>query len=222
MTLEELKQFDGREGRRAYIAVKGVVYDVTDNGLWGEGVHMHTHQAGADLTEAISSAPHPETHLQKLPVVGNIEGSPSTDNTSVDTVAKNSRSLAQRIYAKFHPHPVLVHLPMGLLPFSLLMQVLFLYSGDFYCVIAGYYALLASMFGVLVACCSGITSWHINYAHTFSPIFKKKLVLSVLLLILTLTVAGLASFDAIYTLLLSLCVVIAYIIGFFGGKLTGF
>ncbi|NLG57268.1 MAG: cytochrome B5, partial [Clostridiales bacterium] len=29
MTLEELKAFDGKEGRRAYIAVDGIIYDVT-------------------------------------------------------------------------------------------------------------------------------------------------------------------------------------------------
>ena len=29
-TLDELKNYDGKEGRKAYIAVDGVVYDVTN------------------------------------------------------------------------------------------------------------------------------------------------------------------------------------------------
>jgi predicted heme/steroid binding protein len=37
-TLEELKQYDGRDGRPAYIAYKGKVYDVTDSFLWIDGV----------------------------------------------------------------------------------------------------------------------------------------------------------------------------------------
>lgn len=28
-TVEELKQFDGQDGHKAYVAVEGVVYDVT-------------------------------------------------------------------------------------------------------------------------------------------------------------------------------------------------
>jgi len=30
-TLEELGKFDGKEGRQAYVAYKGEVYDVTDS-----------------------------------------------------------------------------------------------------------------------------------------------------------------------------------------------
>jgi len=32
-TLNELKQYDGRDGRSAYIAYKGKVYDVTESFL---------------------------------------------------------------------------------------------------------------------------------------------------------------------------------------------
>ena len=50
-TLEELKQYDGKDGRPAYIAYKGKVYDVTDDYLWTEGDHQGEHAAGRDLTE---------------------------------------------------------------------------------------------------------------------------------------------------------------------------
>jgi len=69
-TLEELKQYDGREGRPAYIAYKGKVYDVTDSYLWIDGDHQGQHVAGKDLTEEITLAPHGEEILQKVKLIG--------------------------------------------------------------------------------------------------------------------------------------------------------
>ena len=36
-TSAELATFDGKSGRRAFVAFKGKVYDVTDSGLWSRG-----------------------------------------------------------------------------------------------------------------------------------------------------------------------------------------
>jgi predicted heme/steroid binding protein len=69
-TLEELKQYDGKNGRPAYIAYKGKVYDVTDSSLWVDGDHQGEHQAGRDLTEEISKAPHGEETLDRIPIIG--------------------------------------------------------------------------------------------------------------------------------------------------------
>ena len=69
-TLEELKQYDGREGRPAYIAYKGKVYDVTDDFLWVDGDHQGQHVAGKDLTDEISIAPHGEETLDRVKQIG--------------------------------------------------------------------------------------------------------------------------------------------------------
>lgn len=69
-TLEELKQYDGKEGRPAYIAYKGKVYDVSDNYLWVDGDHQGEHVAGRDLTEQMSSAPHGEDNLDRVKQIG--------------------------------------------------------------------------------------------------------------------------------------------------------
>lgn len=69
-TLEELKQYDGREGRPAYIAYKGKVYDVTDSYLWIEGDHQGQHVAGKDLSEEIPFAPHGEETLERVKQIG--------------------------------------------------------------------------------------------------------------------------------------------------------
>ena len=69
-TLGELKKYDGKDGKPAYIAYKGKVYDVSDDFLWVEGDHQGEHVAGKDLTEDMSRAPHAEDVLERVPLVG--------------------------------------------------------------------------------------------------------------------------------------------------------
>lgn len=69
-TLEELKRYDGREGRPAYIAYRGKVYDVTESFLWINGDHQGQHEAGKDLTEEIALAPHGEETLANVKLIG--------------------------------------------------------------------------------------------------------------------------------------------------------
>ncbi len=69
-TPSELKKYDGKNGRRAYVACNGIVYDVTESFLWKNGKHQALHEAGRDLTEEIKEAPHGEEFLKKFPIVG--------------------------------------------------------------------------------------------------------------------------------------------------------
>ena len=71
-TREELKKYDGKKGRPAYIAFKGKVYDVTDSPMWHNGEHWGEHKAGEDLTEELKFAPHGEEVLKNFPVVGEL------------------------------------------------------------------------------------------------------------------------------------------------------
>jgi len=75
-TLEELKQYDGRDGRPAYVAFKGNVYDVTDSFLWVGGDHQGQHEAGKDITSEIQYAPHGEEVLERVKQVGVLVSSP--------------------------------------------------------------------------------------------------------------------------------------------------
>ena len=72
LTLEQLKEFDGKDGRRAYVAVDGVVYDMTDSLPWKDGKH-NGFEAGNDLTDAIKNvSPHGVMKLDKVPKVGTL------------------------------------------------------------------------------------------------------------------------------------------------------
>lgn len=51
-TEEELGKYDGQNGNPAYVAIDGVVYDVTDVSAWNGGVH---HGNKATKTSARSS-----------------------------------------------------------------------------------------------------------------------------------------------------------------------
>ncbi len=78
MTLQELAQFDGKEGRKAYVAMNGMIYDLTESKLWKNGNHEGAHQAGVDLTEAMESAPHVRSVIENFPAVGKVEQDPLT------------------------------------------------------------------------------------------------------------------------------------------------
>lgn len=83
MTIEELTKFDGRDGRAAYVAVNGIIYDVSDSQLWPTGRHEGGHQAGQDLSEELKSAPHLKTIIERFPVVERIDGEKSKKGITV-------------------------------------------------------------------------------------------------------------------------------------------
>ena len=94
MTPTELAGNDGRDGRRAYIAVNGKVYDVTESPRWQNGLHPPDHQAGQDLTEELTEAPHVRTVIERFPLVGTLE-----EETPVQTSKGNSKMTAGIIIA---------------------------------------------------------------------------------------------------------------------------
>ena len=91
MTEEQLSSFDGKEGRPAYIAYKGIIYDIGGSRLWRNGQHMMKHAAGTDLTAALKNAPHGEDKVLAMPQVG----------MCVETDRKPERPLYEKVFYFF-------------------------------------------------------------------------------------------------------------------------
>ena len=73
LTLEELSQYNGQNGMPAYVAIDGVIYDMSLIKPWAGGKH-NGHIAGTDLTEELKTrSPHGVRVLELLPKVGTVK-----------------------------------------------------------------------------------------------------------------------------------------------------
>ena len=70
---KELSRYDGKHGAPAFVAYKGVVYDVSGSFLWPGGDHQALHAAGCDLTASLHEAPHDAVVLTQFSIVGTLE-----------------------------------------------------------------------------------------------------------------------------------------------------
>ncbi len=172
ITEEELKKCDGQDGRPAWVAFRGIVYDVSASQRWLGAVHMKRHQAGRDLTNEFAAAPHDESVLQRMPVVG----------TLVAAEQQRPNPLLEA-YLDLHPHPVSVHFPIALTLASAAFLILYLVTGIESLVDAAYYALLAGLVVAPVTMLTGAISWWYNYGHKLTGTFKGKAGLSVVMFV---------------------------------------
>ncbi|CAH8713054.1 cytochrome b5 [Paenibacillus thiaminolyticus] len=72
MNREQLAQYNGKNGWPAYVAVNGIVYDVTNNAAWSAATHFGL-SAGRDWTREFASCHAAEQWiLHTLPPVGRL------------------------------------------------------------------------------------------------------------------------------------------------------
>ncbi len=74
-TLTELAKYDGTNGAKSYVAIYGVVYDVS--AYFVNGMHQGMHLAGTDASAVFAQSPHPKSMLSALPIVGTLQGYPT-------------------------------------------------------------------------------------------------------------------------------------------------
>lgn len=227
MKKDELQNFDGKEGRKAYVSHLGKVYDVTDSRLWKNGKHVNKHFAGMDLSEAIKAAPHGPEVLGRYAQVGEIEMISAARAKEERTLKTTIRSL----YRVFHPHPMLIHFPMGLLSFVLIMQIIFQITKRVSFETAAYYGLCTATVFMVPTIVSGFVSWWVNYEMTKNKIFEFKITFSFILLFMCATeiylrtaapevAYGLSGTGLVYNAMLFLNIPVLAVIGFNGGKLS--
>lgn len=176
ITEDELDRCDGREGRLAWVAFRGKVYDVSASQRWSGGMHMKRHQVGRDLTTEFAAAPHDESVFQRTPLVG----------TLVTAEQKKSNRLLDA-YLDLHAHPVSVHFPIALTLASAAFLILHLVTGIDSLVDAAYYALLGGAIIAPFTILTGAVSWWFNYEHKLKSPFQGKAGLSVTLFAVAVT-----------------------------------
>ncbi len=184
-TAEELKQFDGKEGRRSLVAFKGLVYDVTDSKLWRNGVHVRKHHAGHDLTAEMGPAPHEADVMDSFEIVGRLAVEPVIEEAPVPWLWDYSN--------RRHLHPVSVHYPIALGMVASLLQAVSLFTdaplaGQLR--FAAFINLLISTIFTFPAVITGLSSWWYDYNATWAWPYLQKNVLSLLLVLVSCTAVG--------------------------------
>jgi predicted heme/steroid binding protein len=72
-TSRQLALRNGQDKPEIWVALNGVIYDVTLSRLWKNGKH-YEHWAGQDLTNELKEAPHTEKVFDKFKIIGKLEG----------------------------------------------------------------------------------------------------------------------------------------------------
>lgn len=180
-TLEELARFDGHDGRPAYVAHDGKIYDVTGSKLWKLGSHMKRHTAGLDLTVDLKQAPHGVDRLERYPVVGIV-----TEACAVERKDGHEHELPWLLrkspFLRRHPHPMTVHFPIAFATGSILCLALYLLTGKPTFEAAVHGMNFAGLLFTPVAIVTGLATWKYNYGGTIILPIRFKLILSPILL----------------------------------------
>jgi predicted heme/steroid binding protein/uncharacterized membrane protein len=229
ISAEDLAQADGHEGRPAYVVVDGRVYDVGRSKKWSKGVHMRRHKAGADLTADIKSAPHGAEVLGNVDLLGELESNETEEFTGIRT--KIEPWLNRFPFFRRHPHPAIVHIPIGALTAALLFELLALLFKSDYTEWASFCCLALAAFAAPPAIATGYLTWWINYEKKDSRVLAQKrrfawILLCVLLVtvVVRLTLVGntvdlFNPATAAYLLFLVTANAVVTYVGFLGGSL---
>jgi predicted heme/steroid binding protein/uncharacterized membrane protein len=227
---EGLAKNDGRENRPTFVAVNGKVYDVSASKRWVSGNHMKRHQAGTDLSTDILSAPHGLEVLDRFKSIGVYTQSMQVSSSPLK--ARVEGLLETYPFFRRHPHPAVVHFPVGLLIVAPLLEAVGLIFGSARTEWAAYCCILIATASIPAAIATGYFTWWVNYDFHDSPIIAAKRGLawvSLVLAVLAVAMRGLAVQEPlhftsvpalIYLLLVLTLAVLAARIGFLGGKLV--
>jgi len=70
-TKNQLALRNGQDKPEIWVALHGLIYNVTDSRLWRNGKH-YEHWAGQDLTDELKDAPHTEAVFEKFTLIGRL------------------------------------------------------------------------------------------------------------------------------------------------------
>ena len=223
ITPEELVTFNGKERTPVYIAFEGKVYDVSKSPLWSKGLHMNRHPSGKDLSGEISAAPHGPEVLERYPQVGILKKGPPEELKHLPRTLQN---ILQRYpMARRHPHPMIVHFPIAFLMAASLFIILhFLFRNPFF-EITSFYLLIVGAISSPFAMATGLLTWWINYRLKLTHFVKRKIQISILLLVFEIILIVWRSTNPnisnpIYFIMVLLLTPIVSLLGYYGGQMT--
>lgn len=221
---KELREYNGQDGRPAYIAYEGNVYDVTSSKFWKNGSHFKKHFAGSDLTAELVNAPHSDEVFANFPCVGKFVA-------ITHTAGETKKERYRQWYARYHPHPMVIHFPIALHYFSATADVLFLANpSDKYEAAVFLSFLIATVMG-FAALVTGIFSWWINYDFSMSRAFVIKLIGAFFTLVVGIIPIVQKMMNPnvpfsqgiegwLYHSIIFITVISITVVGYYGGKIT--
>jgi predicted heme/steroid binding protein/uncharacterized membrane protein len=229
-TSEELAQANGEDGKNSLVAVEGKVYDVSASKRWVHGEHMKRHRAGIDLTDDIKAAPHGLEVLERFESVGVYEK--ERKEPAAGLKGRIDPWLDRHPFFRRHPHPAVVHIPVGLMTVVPLFELAGLATNSSCTEWAALSCLTLAWLSIPAAMMTGYFTWWINYDASDSSIILRKrrlawvavalgaLAIALRLLVLVDPLETRNIYVIVYVLSLVTLTVIVSCIGFLGGKLT--
>lgn len=218
-TPKELKAFDGKEGKPAYISFKGKVYDVSGSKFWIDGEHMNGHFAGVDITKYLVNAPHGEEVLKAFPVVGELRGVKIFSDEIINKIRR------------LHLHQLTVHFSISYSIGVSLMSLMYVLTDNLSFELSSYYLLIMAFLAAPVAGLTGLFSWKVTYEGRMSRIFLRKTIFTIALNVIVtvlflwrtadpdILISG-TYFSYLYLVLLASLTPIALILGYYGGRIV--
>jgi predicted heme/steroid binding protein/uncharacterized membrane protein len=228
LSLEELAEKDGKEGRPVYIAFEGRIYDVSQSKLWKTGTHMRRHPSGQDLTVDLGAAPHGPEVLERYPQVGVMKGKPASTDEETTFLEPLFRKAP---FLRRHPHPMSVHFPIVFMLSAAFFTLLHIITGRPSYDTTAFHCLAGGVIFTPIVMLTGFTTWLVNYSGRSMRPVTIKIVVSILMLAVSLAaltwretapgvLTGLEGARYIYPLLVFSLVPMVLVIGWNGAKLT--
>lgn len=180
ITEEMLSSKDGKDGRPAWVAINGQVFDVSQSRLWKNGEHMKRHLAGLDLSDQIKASPH---GLEVL-------GRESVKKIGTLVRQKEDQQLPgflEEILERFpilrrHPHPMMVHFPMAYIMGAVFLVIVdSFFPPQWLLERCGFVFLVMGALFTPIAILTGLFTWWVNYGARPMHAVKRKLQLAVVL-----------------------------------------
>lgn len=220
---EDMSAFSGKDGAPAYVAYEGKVYDVSGSKLWKTGKHMMRHNAGQVLDGQMAAAPHGPEMLERLPQVGNLVITAAEPEKVEESGLE--KFLDRYPFLKRHPHPMVVHFPIGLIIGSLLLEAAFMLTGFASLRTSSLHCLGLGFLFLPFAVGTGYLTWIINYMGRPVRQVNIKIRLSWPLFILSMIVLvwqinAASGTGPLYLLSLLVLSALVSAIGYYGGQLT--